>query len=141
MDSTKEIVLLVVQHIIAQRHAWRHQFRDTTFHELLCELRVFQLVTDGHALASTYQLRQIGIEGMMRKSSHLVTFVVTIVTMSQRDTQDTGRRHSILTIGLIKVATTKQQHRIRVLCLQVKKLLHHRGQLPVFLCHLSFLFL
>ena len=72
---------------------------------------------------------------MMGKARHLVTLVVTVVTMGQGDTQYLSSRYGIFTIGLIEVTTTKQQHSIRMLCLQVEKLLHHWGEFPIFLCH------
>ena len=72
----------------------------------------------------------------MGESCHLVAFVITIVPVCQRDTQNLRSRYGILAIGFVEVATTEQQHRIRMLRLQVEELLHHRGKLPVFLCHL-----
>ena len=77
----------------------------------------------------------------MWKTGHLVALVVTIVTVGQGDTEYARSRDGILAIGLVKVTTTEQHHRIGVLSLQVEELLHHRGQFPVFLCHLSFLLL
>ena len=136
MNCCKEVVLLIVQHIIRHGNTRRHQFGDAAFYELLRQFRIFQLIADGYALASSDEFRQISIEGVMGKSRHLITFIVTIVTMCQRDTQYLCCCHSILAIGLIEVTTTKQQHRIWVLRLQVEELFHHRGEFTVFLCHL-----
>ena len=70
MDSSKEIVLLVVQDVIAHRHTRSHQFRNATLHHLIhlakslltldfqaFLLWIFQLVAHGNTLAGTYQLR------------------------------------------------------------------------------------
>ena len=57
-----------------------------------------------------------------------------------RNAENARSRYGVLTICLVEVATTEQQYCIRVLRLQVEELLHHRGQLPVFLCHLYVLF-
>ena len=51
MHGCQEIVLLVVQHVIAQGYTRRHQFGNTSFNELLRQLGILQLVTDGHTLA------------------------------------------------------------------------------------------
>ena len=71
----------------------------------------------------------------MGKSRHLVTFVVTIVTMSKSDAQYLRSRDGIFAISFIEIATPEQHHCVRVLCLQVEELLHHRGQFPVFFGH------
>ena len=140
MYRGQEVVLLVVQHIVAEGHAWSHQLSDASLDQFLRQLRVFQLVADGYALASPDELRQIGVEGMMREACHLVALVVAVVAPGQGDAQDARSYHGILAVSLIEVTTSKQQHSIGMLCLQVEKLLHHWGHLPVLLCHL-FLFL
>ena len=38
------------------------QLRDTALHDFLGELRVFELIADGHAVSGAHQFRQIGIE-------------------------------------------------------------------------------
>ena len=136
MHSRKEVVLLVVQHRILHRHTWRHQFRNTSLDELLCQFGVFQLVADGYTFASTNQLRQISIKGMMGKTCHLVALIIAIIPVGERNAQYPRSNDGILAIGLVEVATTKQQQGLRVLCLEVKKLFHHRSQLLTFLrCH------
>src|SRR5699024_7649512 len=68
--GSQKVVLPVVQHIVVDGDSRRHQLRDASLYEFLCQLRVLQLVADGHALAGTYQLGQIGVECMMRKARH-----------------------------------------------------------------------
>ena len=140
MHSAEKVILFVVKHVVRQCHARRHQFRDAALHELLRQLRVFQLVADGHALAGTDQLRQVRVEGVMREARHLVALVVTVVTVGQRDAEDTRCRDGVLALRLIEVTTPEEHHRVGVLRLQVEELLHHRGQfLALFLCHLTVL--
>ena len=132
----QEVVLLVVQYIIRECHAGCHQFRDAALHQFLRQLRVFQLVADGHTLTGTNQFWQIGIQCMMREAGHLVALhPCPIITVGQRDAQDLGCCDGILAVGLIEVATAEQHHCVRMFRLQVEKLLHHRGQFPIFLCH------
>ena len=136
MHGRQEVVLLVVQHVVAHGHARRHQFRDAALHQFFRQFRVFQLVADSHSPTRPDKFRQIGVEGVMRKTGHLVAFpTVSVIASCQCDTQDTGSIHGIITISFIEITTTEQQQSIGMLRLQVEKLFHHRGQFPVFLGH------
>ena len=136
VDGTEEIVFLVVQHVIAQRHTRRHQFCDASFDEFFCQFRIFQLIANRHALASSDELGQVGVEGVVRKSCHLVAFVIAVVTMGEGDTQYLCGNDGILAIRLVEVATTEQQQSLRVFCLEVEELFHHRSELlTVVSCH------
>ena len=137
MDGTEEVVLLVVEHIVLHGDTWRHQFGDATLDELLRQLRVFQLVADGHPFAGTDELRQIGVQRMVRETGHLVALVIAVIPMGQRDAQYLRSDDGIIAVGLVEVAATKQQQRLRVFCLEVEELFHHGRQLAVFLCHNS----
>ena len=55
MNGGEEVVFTVIQYIVVNGYARRYQFGDTAFHQFLGELRVFQLVANGYALARTYQ--------------------------------------------------------------------------------------
>ena len=69
---------------------------------------------------------------MMRESGHLVALVIAVVTVGQRNAQNLRCRDCIVAVCLVEVTATKQQQGLRVLRLEVKKLLHHGCQ---FLCH------
>ena len=73
MNGCKEVVLLVVKHIVAKSHSWGHQLCDASLHQLLCKLRIFQLVADSHSFPGTYQLGKIGVESMVGEPRHLVS--------------------------------------------------------------------
>ena len=136
VDRSQKVVLLVVQHIVAQGHTRRHQFGDATLHQLLRQFGVFQLIADGHALAGPDQLGQIGVEGMMRKAGHLVALhACAVVALGQRDAQNACSNHRIFAVSLIEVTTSEQKYCVGMLLLQIEELLHHGRQLPVFLCH------
>ena len=85
MDGTKEIVLFVVKDGILHGHARRHQLSDAALDQFLGQLGVFQLVADGHALAGTDEFGQIGVEGVMGEARHLVTLVIAVISVCQRD--------------------------------------------------------
>ena len=61
MYCCKEVVLLVVKHIIAHCHTWCYQLRNTTLYEFFCKFRIFQLVANCYTLSSTYQFRQVSV--------------------------------------------------------------------------------
>ena len=54
VHGRQEVVLLIVQHIVAHCHAGSHQFGDTALHESLRKFGIFQLVAYSHASARPY---------------------------------------------------------------------------------------
>ena len=139
MNSSKEIVLLIVEHIITHRNTRSNKFGNSSLHHLVhlrktflslqlgtFLLRVFQLVADSYSLTSTNEFWQECVESMMRKTSHLSSNRFTsIITSGKRNTKNSRSLYSIITIGFIEVTTTKQHQSIRMLCFKRKKLLHH----------------
>ena len=83
MYGCKEIVLLVVQDVVGHGDTRRHKFRDASFDKFLSKLRVLKLVADGHTLARPDEFRQIGVEGMIRKSGHRSIFLAVAVAPSR----------------------------------------------------------
>ncbi len=135
VDRRQEVVLLVRQHRVAHGHARRHQFGDAALHQFLCQFRVFELVADGHAFTCTNQFRQIGVEGMVRKTSHgnaAGRRACHARPLRERDSQNVGSDDGIVVVGLVEVAATEQQDGIRVFRLEVVELLHHRGHFFLF---------
>ena len=144
VNGRQEVILLVVQYVIAHGHTRSNQFCDSPLHQFLGEFRIFQLVTYRHSLTCSDQFRQIGVEGMMRETGHLVPFGTrSIVTVCQGDTQDSCCDNGIIAVGFVEVTATKQQQSIRMLRLQVEELFHHRSEfLAPFIGHvLSFCYL
>ena len=141
MNSSKEIVFFIIEHIVPHGHTWCHKFCDTTLHHLIhlaqtlfsfyhltLLLRVFQLVTDGNTFTCTYQFRQIGIKCVMWESSHLSTTRTTsVITPCQGNTKNSTSFYGILTICFIKISTTKKHQSIRMLRLHTEELFHHWG--------------
>ena len=131
VDGSQEVVLLGVQHVIGQRHTRGHQFGDAALHQLLRQFGVFQLVADGHTLACPDEFGQIRIQRMIGKSSHRRSAgrcARHAAPLRQRNAQNLGCHTGILVVCLIEVTTTKQQQSIRMLCLKIVKLFHHRGE-------------
>ena len=149
VDSGQEVVLFVVEHVVAHGHSWGHQLGDAPLHHavflgqpfLSLQLQafllgVFQLVADGHALARPDKFGQIGVKGMVGKAGHLNGLRLSgIASAGKRNAKYGGSLDSVLAIGFIKVATTKQQQCVGMLGFHLEKLSHHGGQCLVFLCH------
>ena len=99
---------------------------DTTAQRATGELRVFQLVADSHTLTGTDQLRQIGVEGMVREAANSILRRVHRHHrhgMVKCHTRNTADSHRILLVALIEIATAEEQHSVRVFLLQVSILL------------------
>ena len=149
MDGSEEVVLLVVQDVVAHRHTRSHQFGNATLHHLVhlaqaflaldflsLLLRVFQLVAYSHTLASPDEFRQVGVECMMRESSHLCpTSRTAIVTASQRDAEHFGSLDSIFAVSFVEVATTEKQQCLGMLGFHLEELPHHRRKTFIIVCH------
>ena len=78
---------------------------------------------------------------MVWKSCHGVSLCRSIVSSGQRDAEYARGIHCVIAVGLVEVAATEEQQRIRVLCFEVEELFHHRRQFAAFLCHFYVVFL
>ena len=132
MHRSQEIVFLVRKHIVVDSHPRSNQFRDATLHQLLGELRVFQLVANGHTLSGTHQFRQIGVERMKREACHFHMLGLSVGTLGKGNPQYLGSYNRIFRIGFVKVSTPEKHHCIRMFRLQLKILFHHRGKYHIF---------
>ena len=140
MYGCQEVILLVWKNRVTDCHTRCPQLGDTAFHQFLRQFRVFQLVTDGHALAGANQFGQVSVECMMGKPSHFNRLGLSVGTFCQGNAKNLGSYDRIIRISLIEVATTKQQDGLRMFCLEVKELFHHRSQNYIFCHYLPFCF-
>ena len=103
----EEVVLLAVEQGVAHHHAGGDELGDAALNELLGELWVLELVADGHALAGSHQLGQVGVEGVVRKPRHLQVLAASAVRASREgDAQDFAGHDGVVAVGLIEVAHT-----------------------------------
>ena len=63
----------------------------------------------------------------MREARHFHTLTLSVGTLGQCNSQYFRSNNSIFGIGFIEISTPEKHNRIGMLCLQLKKLLHHRG--------------
>ena len=128
LHGSHPCVFFLLQRGVGVTHTGSNQLGNPAFHQFLRQFRVFQLVAYRHAPPRAHQLRQIGIQRMEGETCHLRRGCsAPVIAVGERDIQYLAGFHSVLAIGLVEVAAPKQQHRIRVLRLDVSKLLHHWG--------------
>ena len=139
--GSKEVVLLIVEHVVAHSHSGRDKFRNAALHERLGELRVFQLVAYSHTLARSDELGQIGVESVVGESCHFrsrSTWVLSVGASCQSDAENLSRFNGIFGIRLVEVATAEEQECVGMLVLERVELSHHWCQSVVilFLSHI-----
>ena len=128
MNSGKKVVFLIRKYIVVYGHTGGNQFGNTSLNKFLGSFRVFQLVANGNSSSGTNQFRQISVERMVRKSSHLHRFTLSVSPFSKCDTQYFRSCYGIFRICFIKVSTPKQHYSIGMFRLQLKILFHHWGK-------------
>ena len=74
MHSSKEVVLLVVEHIVVYGNTRSDKLGNASLYKFLCKFRVFELVAYCYTLACTHQFRKICVKCMKRKSCHFNGF-------------------------------------------------------------------
>lgn len=120
VNGRKEVVLLVVQDVIAHGDAWGHKFRDASLHHLVhlgepflafyhgaFLLWVLELVADSHTFTRTDKLRQIGVEGVVGKpaiSAPAEAPLLRLVSVRPRIFEASG----IVAVSLVEVATAEE---------------------------------
>ena len=114
------------EHVVVEHDARCHQLGDPALDQRLGEFGVFQLFADGDPAAVPDQFGQIGVDGMVGKSGHFDA-AFQLGPFGEHDAQNLCRPHGILTVGLVKVAHAEQQHRVGMLCLDLRVLAHQRG--------------
>ena len=124
-QAGQEVVLFLLQKLVAEGHPRRDQFRHTTLDQFLVfgQFRIFQLVAYGHLVARPDQFGQIALEGMVRETSHLNPALFPIGLPGQNQPQHLANEHGVRCVRFVKIAHTVQQHRFGVLCLYRKELL------------------
>ena len=69
-------------------------------------------------MPGTDNLRQIGIESMVRESCHITLTFRAARPLGERDAQHVGAYLCVVLVGLIEISTAEQKHRIGVLRFQ-----------------------
>ena len=124
-QAGQEVVLFLLQKLVAEGHPRRDQFRHTTLDQFLVfgQFRIFQLVAYGHLVTRPDQFGQIALQGVMREPRHLNPALFAVGLARQNQPQHLADKNRIRRVRFVKIAHTVQQHRFGVLCLYRKELL------------------
>ncbi len=145
MNRQQKIITAARQQIIRQNTARRHDFGDLTLHHHFCQLRIFHLLANRHAMAGANHFREIRVQRMMRKSRQRHFRRLAVRPRGERDAQHLAGGFGIVVKHLIKIAHAKKQHRVFMLRLDREILPHQRrGQivfvdLTFFFCNVQIL--
>ena len=132
-------MFLLLKKLLVECHAGSHQFGDSALDNVLCQLRVFQLIAHSYLVARTNKSWKICLKGMVGESRHRNRSWSCARALCQDDTQHLAGNQSIVAICFIKIAAPEQKHCLRMLRLHSEELLHHRCFGRFFLCHLYYL--
>ena len=132
VNGGEVIIFTCIEYLVVVGEAWGYQLCHSSFYNSFDGLGVLELIADRYPVASTYQLRKIGVQGVVRKARQFDMRGRTICTLGQHDIQDPACYHRILAKGLVKISHTKQQQGAGVLGLDRIVLLHQGSFLAVF---------
>ena len=86
------------------------------------------MVAYSHTFARPDKLRQIGVERMMGKTSHLCGIAIAfVVAFGEGYSQHARCLYGIFAVCFVEVAATEKQQGIGMFGLERVKLLHHGG--------------
>ena len=134
-------MFLLLEKLLVESHSRRHKFCDAALHDILCELRVLQLVAYSYLVACPHESRKICLEGMMRESRHRDGPRSSAGTLCEDDTEHLAGSQGIVTICFIKITAPEKKHCFRIFRLEGKILLHHWSLGRFLLCHFTFFYI
>ncbi len=126
VDGGEEVVLPAEEHVVGGGHAGRDKLGDAALDEFFCELGVFELFADGHALACAYEFREVGVDGVVRKSGHFDVLRHSVGAAGECDAENLRRCDGVFAVCLVEVAHAEQQHGVGMKGFHLEILLHER---------------
>ncbi len=125
--TCQKIMFRGFQQLRIVRKTGGHHFRDTSFHNLLGEFGIFQLIAYGYLVTRPDQLREIGIQRMVGKTGQFHRGCGPVCPARKNNTQSLGRLYGIFPEGFIKIPYPEKQQGIGIFCLYGKILVHQWG--------------
>ena len=138
-QSREVIVLLSVEHILAEGNAGSHHLRHSSLYKCPAayEFRVLKLVADRHLVTGADEFRKVLFYSVMRKSGHRHGSLVSVGASGLDKAQDLACQDCIIRICFIEISYPVQQYRFRVLRFDRKILFQKRCIFRLFLRHLG----
>src|SRR6478735_4209223 len=100
--------------LVIDSRAGSYHFGNTSFYNSLGQLWIFKLVTDSHPVTGFYELMQIGVDGVVRKTCKIRRCGCAIISFGQRNTQYLRSNDGILSKSFIEISYAEEQDGIRV---------------------------
>ena len=100
------------------------QFCDTAFDDANGLFRVFELITNGYAVACSHQPWEVSVQRVVGKASEFHFARTAVSPFRQHDVEDISRFNSIVSKGLVEIAHPKKEQRFRVIGFDPIVLLH-----------------
>ena len=133
-DAHEKVVFRLVEPLFGGQCSRCHHADDPSFHQSLRELRILELLRDGHLIARTHETRHIAVRRMKRDAAHRCPLRLSAVLPGQHQVQHRRRGLRILIEHLVEIADAIKEDAVRILLFGFEVLRHHRRQL--FLSHL-----
>lgn len=106
--GSQKVVLAGVEHIVGHGHTGCYKLGNAAFYKFFGQFWVLKLVADGHAVACTYEPRQVGVECVVGKAGHLgACRLPLVVAACQGDAQHLRGGLGIVVVGFVKVAAAE----------------------------------
>ena len=134
-QSGNVIMLFLLQKLLIECHTWCDEFGDPSLDDILCQLRILQLVAHRHLVARTDKPRKICLEGMMWESGHRNRSRSSARTLCEHYSQHFAGYKRIIAVCFVKIAAPEQKNCFRMLRLHREELLHHRCLGRFLFCH------
>ena len=125
-------VIVIFRQLGVHGGAGGHDTGDIPLDQPFCQLGIFQLVADGHFIAFIDQA-DITFHRMIGDAAHGSLLFQARIPGGQGQLQFFGRRYRVLEKHLIKIAQAVKKQAVRIFRLDSPVLVHHRGQLAVFI--------
>ena len=126
VNGGEVVIRAAFEHVVVHAHAGRDELGDAALDQTFSLLGIFELVADGYPLAGPHQLGQVIVDRVVREAGQGHFAAAASPALGERDIENAAGRNGIFTKGLVKIAHPKQEHRARMLLLELVVLLHQR---------------
>ena len=127
VDGGEEVVLAGGERVVVEVYTRCHKLCYTPLHELLGQLRVFELFADGHSFTGADQAGKICVESMMRESGQLDVCRLAVGAAGEGYAENFRRGYGVVGKSLVEVAHPEEQNRVGMFLLHLDILGHERG--------------
>ena len=134
-EAGNEIVFLLLKKLFVESDSRSDKFGHSPLYNILCEFRIFKLVTDSDLISRPDKSRKICLQGMERETGHRESTWNGAGALCEHDSENLAGNKRIISVCFVEIAASEKQDCFRVIRLECEILLHHRGFGRFFLCH------